>query len=114
MNETTFEIVKILVSAAVALIMVFVTRVVVPYIETLKMTAEQELIFTEMLKAVKAAEQTIKESKQGKAKRAQVIAYITQWLNEKKIKITEEQVSNLLESCVFDINNPDGKEEDRP
>ena len=113
MNEATFEIVKIIVSAVVAIIVVLVTKVAIPYIETLKMTAEQELIFTEMLKAVKAAEQTIKESKQGKAKRAQVIAYITQWLNDKKINITEEQVSNLLESCVFDINNPDKKEDDK-
>ena len=113
MNEVTFEIVKIIASAVVAIIVVLVTKVVIPYIKTLKMTVEQELIFTEMLKAVKAAEQTIKESKQGKAKRAQVIAYITQWLNDKKINITEEQVSNLLESCVFDINNPDKKEDDK-
>lgn len=113
MNEVAFEIVKIAVVAVVSIIGVLITKVAVPYIRTLKMTAEQELIFTEMLKAVKAAEQTIKESKQGKAKRAQVIAYITHWLNDKKIEITEEQVSNLLESCVFDINNPDKKEDDK-
>ena len=113
MNEVTFEIVKIAVAAVVSIIGVLITKVAVPYIRVLTLTAENDLTFTEVMKACKAAEQTIRASKQGKAKRAQVIAYITQWLNDKKINITEEQVSNLLESCVFDINNPDKKEDNK-
>ena len=112
MNEITFEIVKIAVIAVVSIIGILITKVAVPYFKVLTLTAEQDLIFTEIMKACKAAEQTIKESKQGKAKRAQVIAYITHWLNKKNIAITEEQVSNILEACVYDINNP--KEEIQP
>lgn len=99
MNEITFTILKI----AITVCSVLVTYYLIPYIKTLTKKSEYAEIFQMIEDAVNAAEQTIKESGQGKAKKAQVIAYATAWLNERGIKITEEQLSTLIEAAVFNI-----------
>ena len=40
-------------------------------------------------------------------KKANVIAFITAWLNTHDIKITEEQLDTLIEAAVFSMNNGD-------
>ena len=49
-------------------------------------------------------EQTIRESGQGKAKKAQVIAFVSAWLAEHDMYITEEQLDKLIEAAVFTMN----------
>lgn len=101
MNEIAFDVLMIVVSVCVAI----VTRYLIPYLRNVvsdnKYTALLEIIKV----AVEAAEQTIKDSGQGKAKKAQVIAFVSHWLTEKGIHITEEQLDKLIESAVWQLNN---------
>lgn len=109
MSEITFEIVKIVVCAAVSIIAVLIWKVAVPYIQVLKLSEEQLLLLDTVKKAVEAAEQKVKESGQGKAKKAQVIAFVSHWLSEKNIHITEEQLDILVEAAVFVMNKEKNK-----
>ncbi len=104
MNETAFEILKIVVCAVIAIIGVLVTKVALPYISTLKLTAEQELVLSLVEKAVRAVEQTITESGQGKVKKAEVIKYIKRMLDDTNIQMTEEQIDKLIEAAVLEMH----------
>ena len=101
MNATTFEIVKIVITAVATIIGIIITKEIVPYIKSIKLTAEQEAVLEIVETAVKAAEQTIKESGQGAAKKKQVIAYISYQLMLKGIHITEEEIDKLIEAAVY-------------
>lgn len=104
MSEITFEIVKIVVCAAVSILAVLLWKVVVPYIKVLTLSEEQLLLLDTVKKAVEATEQKIKESGQGEAKKTQVLASVSHWLSEKNIHITEEQLDILVEAAVFAMN----------
>ena len=104
MSEVKFEIVKIVLCAVVGIISIMVTRVAVPYIQTLRLTAEQELALYLIEKAVRAVEQTIKETGQGKAKKAEVVKFVQRELAEKGISITDEQIDKLIEAAVYSMN----------
>lgn len=98
MNDITFSILKIIVSVAAALIAVYA----VPYLYALKDNEKLALVSSMVETAVLAAEQTIKTG--GAAKREEVMRFMTDWLNQKKIAITQEQLSQLLEAAVFQLN----------
>ena len=97
MNELTFDILKIVVSACAALITVYV----VPYIKTLMQDKRYESIMGMVEIAVRAIEQTRKEQGQGKLKKAEVETFITEWLTRQGIKITEDELNQLIECAVF-------------
>lgn len=105
MDEITFMILKIVVSICAAL----VTAYVVPYIKTLTNDAQNAKICDAVSIAVKAAEQTVKESGQGKYKKAQVIEYMTKWLNENHISISNDQLDQIIECIVYEINHSQGE-----
>ena len=100
MNDITFEILKITVSVVSALIGLYL----IPYIHR----KTKELIDNDVAKmvavAVRAAEQTFKKSGMGKIKKAEVISFVTAWLKDKHIYITESQLDNLIECAVFAMN----------
>ena len=50
--------------------------------------------------AVKAAEQIYNQNGQGDLKKK----YVLQYLKDKGVKISEEDLNNMLESSVFEIN----------
>ena len=101
MNEILFEALIIFIMVIGSII----TKYVVSYIQTL----ENDSCYAELLdtveKAVKRAEQKIKERGQGVAKKAWVTQYMTRWLNEMGFDITEEQLDTLIEAAVFSMNN---------
>lgn len=101
MNETIFEILRIAVCAIISIVIVVFARVVKPYIESLRMNEEQQVIMTLVDVAVRSAEQLLRERGQGRAKKAQVVAFVSQYLKEKGINITEEQLDRLIESSVY-------------
>ncbi len=101
MSEVTFEIVKIIVCAVVSILAIMFTRVLVPYIKSITLTTEQEMVLSLVETAVRAAEQMIRESGQGKAKKAEVIKFVSRELSERGIHITEEQLDKLIESSVY-------------
>ena len=99
MNEITFNILKIVVSICAALISIYV----IPLLrEKLADSKYQRLL--EMVEiAVRAAEQTI-GSGHGSVKKDEVINYVTAWMIQHGIEITEEQLDQLIECAVFNMN----------
>lgn len=99
MNDLSFTILKIVVSACSALITVFV----VPYLRRL---AENEKL-TEIMKAVNvavsAAEQTIKGSGKGAEKKHQVIEFMLDWMHSRGISFDAEQIDGLIEAAVYGL-----------
>lgn len=99
MNDVTFNILKLVVSVSVAVISAFL----VPYLRN-KLKDEKYKNLMDMVKvAVYAAEQTI-GSGNGGLKKQEVIVFVSNWMRENGIKITEDQLSQLIESAVFAMN----------
>ena len=93
MNDYLFALLVIVVCFCAA----YISKYLVPYIKQL-------MTFKEVEVAVRSAEQTIKGSGMGITKKAQVVADVTNWLNAHKIKITEAQLSILIEAAVKTMN----------
>lgn len=100
MSEQTFEVVKLVVSVVATLVGLYL----IPYIHRKTQELKQNEIAVEVETAVRAVEQTVKGSLKGKIKKADVIKYMTKWLNEKNIKITAAQLDILIESAVYYMN----------
>lgn len=101
MNEITFEILKIIFAICSVLITVYL----VPYIKAKLSDAKYENLLAVVDTAVRAAEQVFhKGEKKGPIKKAEVLKFMHEWLEKNKIKITEEQLSQLIECCVWDLN----------
>lgn len=93
-------ILKIVVSVCAALITVYV----VPYLKTLRQDKRYASLMDMVEVAVKAAEQTIKEPGQGDYKKAEVIAFVSDWMMEHGIKISQDELSQLIECAVFSMH----------
>lgn len=104
MNDLTFNILKIVISVAIALI----TTYLVPFLKEKFKEAKNKELTQAIEIAVRAAEQTFKESGMGKAKKDDVLNYILAWLTKNGIKITDtqlEEIDRIIEAAVFDLNN---------
>lgn len=84
---------------------VILTKNVIPYLKALVKNSEYSDIYDMVETAVKAAEQKCSQPKQGKAKKAEVVAFITHWLNEKGINLTEDEIDRIIEATVYSMNN---------
>lgn len=100
MNEVSFSILKIVVSVSVALITAFL----IPYLKTKINRETQEQIAEVVSVAVKAAQQTMQG---GTVKKETVMDYATRWAALHNIKVTKEQIEQLLESAVFAMKHGD-------
>lgn len=100
MNEILFDALVLFIMVVSAVI----TYHVVPYLKELVENTRYEKILDTVERAVEAYEQTIKESGQGKVKKAQVLAFVSSWLAEKNIHISEQQLDILIEAAVFAMN----------
>ena len=97
MNEIVFMILKCLVAICTALVSAYA----IPYLKKLSQK-EQYAAITEMIEvAVEAAEQTVKGDGKGAEKKAMVVQYAYEWLNQHGIMISEEQLDALIESAVY-------------
>lgn len=101
MNDVTFNILKIVVSMAAALLTAFV----VPLLKEKLQDAKYQQLLDMVEVAVRAAEQTIKGSGQGHYKKDEVINYVTAWMLQHGVSITEEQLDLLIEAAVYAMNN---------
>lgn len=99
MNDVTFILLKIVISVCAALI----TAYAVPYIKRLVADARYDSVLEMIDLAVRAAEQTIKGSGQGSLKKAEVVAFITEWMNRNGIGIMEDQLDQLIEAAVYSM-----------
>lgn len=100
MNEVVFEALIVLVMILASII----TRHLIPYLKAQIKQTEYEEVLDIIAQAVRAAEQTIRESGQGKVKKAQVIAFVSHYLTERGLHITEEQLDKLIEAAVYVMN----------
>ena len=110
MDQMTFEIIRILVYALVSILGVLITRQVVPYLKGLALTEEQKVILTVINEAVLAMEQIITASGQGRIKKAKVVSFVQQYLLERNISISEEEIDKLIEAAVYAMKQAQNKE----
>lgn len=97
MDEFTFVLLKVTISVCAAL----VTAYVIPYIKALKNDARFAGIIDMIELAVRAAEQTITGKGQGKVKKAEVIRFVSAWLESNGIEMTVNELSQLIEAAVY-------------
>lgn len=103
MNEVVFTILQAVVAVSTILIM----RYVLPYLKVKLQSLIDATVFDAIMKEVRSVEQTMTGSGQGLAKKEEVIIRITLWANAHGIKVTQEQISQLIETAVFIMNNKD-------
>ncbi len=96
MNDVTFMILKLVISVCMALVTVYL----IPYIKTLKEDKRYDQLISMVETAVKAAEQTWK-SEPGEYKKSEVLTYVAHWMEENGIKVTQEQLDQLIECAVY-------------
>jgi len=99
MNDVTFMILKIVISICAALVTVYV----IPYLKTLKDDKRYNALIDMVALAVRAAEQTIREEGQGAVKKERVIDFVREWMGKQGIDISYEQLSELVEACVYQM-----------
>ena len=100
MNEITMIILKFVVSLGAALITIYA----VPFLHNMTGYFKDKRVIEIVTTAVEAAEQTIKGSKQGALKKETVYNTVIAQLNSLGIKMTKEELSDLIESAVFGMN----------
>ena len=100
MSEYTVMLLEVLISIAVAVLV----RYAVPYLKALTDNEKFSALIDIIAVAVNAAEQTIRESGQGKVKKAQVLAFVSAWLEEKGMNISEDTLDRLIEAAVRAMN----------
>ena len=100
MNEVLFD----LLMGVVIVLSVLITKHLIPFLRQSVNDTEYEQLLDIIAVAVRAAEQTIKESGQGKAKKAEVVAFVSAWLADRNIHITEAQLDKLIEAAVYVMN----------
>lgn len=100
MNDITFNILKIVISVATALIAAYL----VPYLKEKIKDAKYKNLVDAVKTAVEAAEQIFKESGMGKVKKDEVVKFVTTWMAEQGIIISDDQLDQLIEAAVFQLN----------
>lgn len=98
-NEILMDVLKAIVSLAALLIV----RYLIPWIKAQIENSNYKWIADLVADAVKYAEQIIKESGKGEEKKEIVVKYITDQINLRGIKITDEQMEALIESAVYQL-----------
>lgn len=102
MNETIFLLVRITLTVLCALI----GKYLIPALKAYAQNYQDQKICKMIETAVRAAEQTFKESGQGTLKKEQVIVHVSNWLSQKGIEIETSRLDCLIEECVYLLNNP--------
>ena len=105
MNEVSFLVLKIVLAVVASLI----TTYLIPILKEILDGMKDRKLANAIEKAVKAAEQTIKGSGQGTAKKEDVLQSMQEWLEKKGIQITEKQLDQLIEAAVYAMNHPETK-----
>lgn len=106
MNETAFRIVELAVKLLAAVLATYVVPAAARWIR-------QQLIQTEIGKAVLAAQQTLWE-KSGPERKEFAMKAARSALNELHISMSDDQLSTLIEAAVLELHRsyPEGKEND--
>lgn len=87
-------------TAVIALLGAVITYILIPYIKSRTSAAQRGDILFWVSVAVNAAEQVFNASGMGDQKKQ----YVLDFLTEKGIKVSAEQLDILIEAAVFEIN----------
>ena len=101
MNEYVTILFEILISIAIALCL----KYLIPYFKALTENEKYRSLADIIDVAVNAAEQTYRESGMGKIKKAEVIAFISSWLKDHDMNVTEDTIDRLIEAAVRAMKN---------
>ena len=101
MKDTTEIIVKIIFS----IVLILISTYLIPYLKTLRDDVRWQKLINMVEAAVNAAEQTIKEPGSGKEKKEMVVKFVTKWMVEQGISVTEDEVDALIEAAVKRMND---------
>ena len=93
----------VILEVVVAIVVILLSRYVIPYLKEITKSEKYAGLMEIVIVAVRAAEQTIRESGQGKVKKAQVVAFVTAWLNNNGLNISEDELDRLIESAVYNL-----------
>lgn len=102
------ELASIVFKMVLIFLSTWVSLYVIPFLSELtekyKYSRTEEFVNA----AVKTAEQVIKGSGKGAAKKEKVLAAVSDWLKKYSIDMTEEELDALIESTVFTMNRSEG------
>lgn len=101
MNDLLFYILKIVLSVCATLVATYL----IPFLKRKLKEEKYNALVNVIDTAVKAAEQTINESGMGTQKKEEVIAFATSWMLDNGIMITNDQLSQIIEACVYKLNS---------
>ena len=96
MNDVLFTIVE----GLIVIFMLVILRYALPYLKLKLTNLSDDVLFAMILKEVKSVEQDV-AFQLGFEKKDEVMIRINQWCNNHGIKITESQISHLIESAVW-------------
>lgn len=99
MNEITFNILKVAVSICAALI----TAYLIPYLRTLKEDRRYMSLVDMVEVAVRAAEQTFRQSGMGAQKKEEVLNFISEYMTTHGFSISSYQLDQLIECAVYQM-----------
>lgn len=99
MNDITFNILKVAVSICAALI----TAYLIPYLRTLKEDRRYMSLVDMVEVAVRAAEQTFRQSGQGAQKKEEVLNFISEYMTTHGFSISSYQLDQLIECAVYQM-----------
>ena len=100
MNEVLFTVLEGLVILSVLITI----RYAIPYFKYKLLELVDETVLNEVIKAVKSVEQDVAYTL-GFEKKEEVTARITKWAAGHGIKITQAQLSQLIETAVWIMKN---------
>lgn len=99
MDQTTVEILKLVITAAVALIAVIIRKDLIPFIQS-KTTAEQFRTAQEMTEMFVYMAQQLFKDKTGKERKQIVIDALKPALENAGINLTDQFIDDMIEAAV--------------
>ena len=99
MNDITFNILKIIFSICVAL----VTAYLIPYIKSMCEDKKYKALVDMVAVAVRAAEQTFRQSGMGAQKKEEVVDFISEYMTTHGLSISSYQLDQLIECAVYQM-----------
>ena len=101
------ETVGILFKIVLTIIFVVITNGIIPYLKSEIEDARWAKLIDIVQVAVEAAEQTIHEP--GPIKKEDVTKFLTNWLSDNEIKVSEAEIDKLIEHAVYTMNERKNK-----
>lgn len=101
MNEILFDLLLCIIS----LLSILFAKYMIPYVKARIEESEYANLLEIIDIAVRAMEQTLQKSGMGAEKKKRVIAFVSSWLKDKGVRISEDQLDKLIEAAVYNMKH---------